>query len=1050
MPAPRNRFRAFAKVVMGFSSVIVLVMTIGITAPEAKAQDNAGDYGEAAQSASLLQCTFGWNSTMSAVYIGPVAASTRDCHYIDIIKARIAEARGSLQFIVVRALLSVMQNLVIGFSQQMANWALSGFHGKPAFWTMTFKDMAQSLTLQVVNRFIDEADKSWGLGLCQKPTLGMKLALGLNMPGMVPPPNCTLQTIVSNYEQVYHSLTPRQVATSLLNSVQVGGNALDVNLRAQSLLASRIAQELSGSDYDRAETAGMKIVPKSPLSTKIKTPALIVNQTLAESNVVKTTNAVSVSEMNTLALSAMWTGIKQLPLVAGMTVLTVVANALLQKALMALMAPNGDDTSVEAIDLTNPFGETANEPQKPSALSRAFTDIISPNLISQDMLDIVTEMSACTDPRGYWNCTMDDGLAAAFRAANDAGAATVVRATGVGGGTQYLHPDWELIPVTDAKDDQDPGCYQRAYCASNLAKMRFARMLPIGWELAANSPFNVKTNGRYVTLGEVLANFNNCNASNTLDADHKWCHLIDPSWVLAAVPFKCQLKGYGDTLQVPNIAMRLQECSDPVSCLKRDDKGVCIGGYGYCLSDKTVWRFGADACDEKYVSCRTYTSRAEGVHQGADLSYLRNTLDYGACNQDNIGCMFYATLHDVSTTSTGKWVSNMGWLNNGSVKKGGVTLDTSGTIGTPRIYFDSTAVPCDASADGCTAVDHVVAGQPALNLVRNGSFENNISDQSDFLDGWFDWVKSAPVKSVPFTSASDITTSHSGDTAYWYTGANATYSYQTVSVAPTRNYVLSFYAKADETSSPHQASVTAVFYDKSGNLVSHNTDYYRSTQDCNDVYAFGQPVPTPGYKASLVSANVGADTLPAEWQRYTCEFLSNVDVAQAKIVVGGKSAVIDDIQLEEGDAATDFVDGLSSSLKSDYLKLAPEEFGCTGATTDRKECADYAQVCRQTEAGCQGYTQVGGGDQTEIPAIISVNDACPNTCVGYAEYRKLATAFDLVATGGAVSDPLNDPNDDSKGTFVPKAAQTCSADQPAARASPTSKRRLRAASRRSI
>ncbi len=1022
MSEHRKLYRRIAKASMAVSMFLLLVMTSGLAAPEAKAQDDAGAYGEAAQAASALYCMVGAQVQVPVVSPGSGGIgvhNTRECYYFDIAKARIAEARGSLQFLIVKALLSVMHNTVIKLSTDMAQWAVTGFHGKPAFYEQGWKDFLGNIAMDTINRFIDEADKSWGLGLCQKPSFALKLSLGLGGPVPVKPPDCTLQTISKNYEAVYRSLSPREVATTLLKSIDLKGNDIDIGLRVNSLLAERIRQETTGAAYDRNETNGLKYVKKGPLSSLIKTPAKVVNDTLAASNVAKTTSEVTVAEMNTLALSAMWTGIKQLPLVAGMTVLGIVAQALLDKALNALMEPNsGDSVDITAVDLTNPYAETQNEPRKTGSLQKAFTDIIAPNLISADKIDLISEMSVCNDPRSYWGCTMDEGLGTALRNSNENGAFTVIRATGVGGGTQYLHPDWELIPVTEAKDDQDSGCYQRAYCSSNLAKMRFARILPIGWELAANSPFNVKTNGKYVTLGEVMAGFNDCNKDNSVDAQHKWCHLIDPSWVLTSPPFMCQEKGYGDTLQAPDMGMRIQECTDLVSCLKRDDKGICTGGYGYCLSDKTVWRFGADSCDEKFVSCRTYTSRDEGYQKGKDVSLVRNTIDYGACNQDNIGCMYYATIHDTSTTTTGKWVNNVEQIKKSGLTAG-INLDKANTAGTPRVYFDSTVQPCDASGDGCTKVLKTLKGKTAVNLVRDGSFEDTLDIQPASYDGWFDaGTKTPAVVNTLDTVDGDLT--FDGAISQAWTGIKKID--QTVKVEPSRNYVLSYYARSNGAGA--KTSVTAVLLKSNNAKVASGTEYYRST-NCNGIYVGAADAD------KFTGANVGVDNLTSTWQRYTCEFVTNQDAVSARIVVSGSNAAVDAIQLEEADAATDFVDGVAV-LNADYLKLAPEEFKCTGdEKVDRKECANFAQVCRQTDAGCQGYTEVGGGDRTEIPAILSTNDACPNSCVGYAEYRKLPSAFDLVNTGSAnpALDPLDDPNDDSKATFVPKYAQACTAAQ---------------------
>lgn len=1009
-----------AKASILVATTTLVAASIGLGAPEVLAQGSEADYGEAALAVSqMYYCNYlatipGYMPQSMGPYVGPSFISP-ECRYFDVLKARIAEARGTIQMILVRAMSDVLFNFAIQIGQQTATWVLEGMNGEPAFWRKGFKGMITDLGMEFTNRFIDQLDKQWGLGLCKPITLDMKISLALGSIAELPPPDCTFEGVKQNFENMYRQLRPSELVKTLAQSLDAGGNDFDMRLRVNSMYLVGQEEEKRGAELDRRETEGMKHVRVGPLSADIKTPARVINDTLAATNEAELQKGVTFARMNSLALQAMWANLKQLPTIAGMAFISTLAQGALQKLLDWMLGNDSSEETNYMLDLSSPYAQKTAEPKK--AKARAFTDIIVPNLFSADQLDIVTEMVSCPDGRGYWNCTMDEALASAIRMGSQDGALTVWRAAGFGSnaGAAYLNLDWELIPANETKDDQDPGCYQRAYCASNLAKMRFARILPVGWELAANSPFNIKNNGngKYVTLGAVLRGFNDCNENSELDAQHPWCHLIDPAWVLTAPPFKCQLKGYGDVLMSSNIGMRLQECSDLVSCLKRNDKGVCEGGYGYCLAEKTVWRFGADACDEKYVSCRTYKARQEGFQKGKELSFIRNSLDYGSCNQDNIGCMFYSTKADPTVTSTVKWTHtatyNGSYVNLGSM---------------PRIYFDSTVQTCNASAEGCTKVVRARLGQSSLNLVRNGSFEDALKNQDAYLDGWYEGLQqiNPTPQSDLFEPEGDI--SIDGQRSQAFTTAKKIS--QVVTVAPLRNYALSFYARS--AGSGARASVTVVLLNALGNPVSGTGSYYRSPTNCNQV--LGDQSGMAAVNNSV--ANVGTTSLTADWTRYTCEFLSNPGAVLARIVVGAQNAAVDSVQLEEGDASTEFVDGLNSALAPEYIKLPPEEFACTGnSATDRNDCKRFAQTCRQTEAGCQGYTEVGAGDQTEIPAIVSLNDYCPSSCVGYAEYQKLPSAFDLVRTGAAIpaSDPLDDPNDETKQIFVPKQAQACSAIQ---------------------
>src|SRR5690606_13792496 len=105
-----------------------------------------------------------------------------------------------------------------------------------------------------------------------------------------------------------------------------------------------------------------------------------------------------------------------------------------------------------------------------------------------------------------------------------------------------LHGDWPLIPASDVARNQDPYCYTQGYCESNLKKLRAARIIPIGWEIAAS-----ESNGR-TTLKAVVDGFNDCNDQGAKDAQHPYCRLIDPDWVLRAPLAQCRALGYGEQL----------------------------------------------------------------------------------------------------------------------------------------------------------------------------------------------------------------------------------------------------------------------------------------------------------------------------------------------------------------------------------------------------------------------------------------------------------------------------------------------------------------------
>jgi hypothetical protein len=963
-----------------------------------------------------------------------------ECHFYEELQKRYDSALNSFQFAVVTGLLNAMQFVTQRIAIDTAQWMLNGFKGEgSAFYNKTFGDYVADLGEGAANQFISEVNKftskEFGFNLCQPISLNLQLSLGIGRIQELPPPDCTFTQIAESFEQTYRALEPEQLSKTLRQSIQPGGNDISVAISSNQMFLNEIVKTQEAGILDRAEGGGLKPLVDL-ISGNIQTPAQVAKDTLYQGNSVKL-QMENLRQNNTvLALSAMQAGLEQLPIIAASTFLNTLAVGLLEKFFQSLSSVEDE---IAKIDLLNPDAQASAEL---GVRTTPITDILTPNLISQEKQDFLFELSTCTTPRGLWGCSIDSGFVAALQNINENGGYTIARASGIGlndsnptNGLVFLNPDWELIPESEAKDNKDPGCYQRAYCATNLAKLRFARIISSGWELAANSPFNKKLNGKYITLGEVLRGFNNCNDQGKLDADHPWCHLIDPSWVLTIPQFQCRIKGFSDSLLGSGAGgVRIQECSDVVSCIERDDKGNCIGGYGYCLSEKTVWRFGADSCSERYVSCRTYRSRDKSkslsktalteTATGPEVSYLRNSIDYGSCNAENVGCMFYRNLRNVNVTSTIDWVGGITGLGYTTSNQDGLNYRE---IQGSRVYFDATAETCAESDAGCTKVLEVRPTQSALNLVKNGSFEAQDETLTTKLVGWDSYLFPAGERYV-FNSFLPLSgePAVAGSASAGFSDPSVKRIHQRVDMAPLRNYVLSAYVRRSANNPTGTFSLYALMERKRIPVVDPESSW--------TVYPDGvitHPSDAPG--TFYTSPNCTLDQ-PAivrttgfteEWQRYTCEFVTPSDVAYGRIVLSAEGVAVDGIQLEEGTAVTPFIDGVNIGLVSTHIKLPPEELDCQGRDTDHPDCQNYATMCRQIDAGCQGYTEAGGGQASEIPAILSAGDLCPNTCVGYAEYQKMPSGFDLVQN--PMSAFLNDPNDETSAHFIPKNAASCSA-----------------------
>jgi hypothetical protein len=882
----------------------------------------------------------------------------------------------------VTALMNAFQVFTQRIAYDAAQRILTGDAGQyPMFWEDGFGPYLEKVAEDAGNQFItsinSEVLSKYGFDLCT-PLDPFKLQASLSLGTFMPPetlrPTCTAAQIGRAYDQVYASLNDQAALNTYLASMyKPSANELNVGIAWQGkALDIKTAAERAAL-LNRQETQGLKNV-QDFISGKIKTPAQAVKDTLSESNLLKMSLEKGRIDYSTLAGNAFKMGFTQLAVITASTFVSTLASGLLQKIFGGL---TGGTIDLADLELSSP------EAVGNSNVARArllFADLLTPNLISSDQQDFVTELSSCPTPRGMWNCAMDDAFAAALRTVGENGAYTVGRAAHVVLNGQppanpaFLHKDWELIPESDVKEASDPTCYQRAYCAPNLAKLRYARILPVGWEMAANSPYNTRHNGRYATLEDVIRGFNVCNDQGTADASHPWCKLIDPNWVLSAPPFQCRVKGAGDTV-LPGTGIRFEECADAVSCLGRDDRGKCTQGYGFCMAEKPVWRFPADACLERFASCRTYTNRG-----GQRVSYLRNTIDYGSCSADNIGCLWYATERGSTSGTQDLWTGTA----------------ASGT----RIYLDASVKTCPASAEGCTRVLTVQPGLSSLNLVNNGSFEHSPADDQNKLIGWtLPGAGSAPTDESAVDGSRSLSISGPGVTTA-----------ERIDIAPLRNYTVTVSARPISTASSANFTLTLSLRTQNDTPVA-GINIFKSAS-CTIAGAA-----TVGFNETIASGD------ELGWRRYECSFVSNPDVKGAVLTLDGSNVALDAIQLEEAEKATNFVDGIASGLAETHLRIAPDEFQCQGLASDLPACAKYARVCRQTDQGCQGYRDLVNTSAPEIPASLSVVDACPAACVGYAEYRKQPSAFDL----GKNADPrLDDPQDDTSANFIPALAQQCS------------------------
>jgi hypothetical protein len=463
-------------------------------------------------------------------------------------------------------------------------------------------------------------------------------------------------------------------------------------------------------------------------------------------------------------------------------------------------------------------------------------------------------------------------------------------------------------------------------------KLRKARVIPIGWEIAAESSANSESDP--VTLQEVMDGFYECNDDGERDSEHPWCHLVDPNWVLKFPETQCRTLAYGQLLSSAGTDERQEECVDMQSCIAEDE----------------------------YASCQTFVD-ADGV----EVDFLTNTLDYGDCGAGNVDCLWYATVQEEDTDGA------FDWPDVPSAKAADEDPDTY----KERLYFNGDVQECDEDEGGCQEL--IIRNDSLrLNEIANGSFEVN-DDNDAWPDTWF-------------LSGADYDTENgegrTGDAAVSPGTSGIVYKYGVV-LQQSRFYTFSFYAKQPSEGSTNNVTAAIFLSDDDGNDVDLTGTSY-TTDNCEIVDYVGDGA----YEAIQITAATPESSSYERFDcTFTTPTLSSPGDIHAIVDFFSGEVWIDDVQLEQAEDTSRYhVAYNASTVLNEYVKIAPSYLGCTGEATDPEACDDYAPMCGEQEAGCSLYTPTNG--DPSVSAVVSELDTCPAVCSGYDTYRQEATLYE--------------------------------------------------------
>ncbi len=812
-------------------------------------------------------------------------------------------------------------------------------------WSMFGMDVAGEL----VGGLSDMVEKDFGtrFNLC-KPSgaITFSLALGIQQTYKPPgAPKCDLTKFKENWSSFVSNIyqndpNPTQrILKDIGGAFRPGQNELSIAVGLNLGVLEEISRKKSIQFAHYLSQSGFKNVTDT-VTGQVRTPAAILQDKFKADVIRSEENTKLVRAQASLDNPDIWL---QLLWSAGSTFLNTALSRTVQNVYTGFFEPTAPP---------DPFRFESPSSAGLAQTKQKFSGLLAVNPVSTTNYNALTEFSVCLIGnifvRGVNNCVMDTAFASAVTRSAAGTPLSVQEAVKEG----YLRGDFPLIPPTDNARNQDPLCYTYGYCYGNLVKLRKARVIPVGWELAAqkNNASDPKT------LKQIMDDFENRNSP--------WYHLIDPNWVLKYPETQCRAIMSGETLATASSGGRAAVCVDTPSCVAENNDGTCKGAYGYCVREKNVWRFKGDACPEQYVTCldfrNTFTNKS--------ASWLLNTVDYGICSGQNAGCRWYQAgkTPDTKGTETNRSDDTYDWL----LPDATYTVASHDTATGERVYFNNNATQCSAAEAGCSRV-YKAGTVLRLNALANPSFEDN--DDGDTKPDF--WLGS----SSPGALAQHGSVSVKNP---------AGFSQERILLTPFAFYTFSVYAKADG-GTPVNSTVRVSLVDASSGRASDvdlRNRSFSSVPDgsCAPIDKDNNGIPD-GYSITIGN--------PPEFQRYTCTFTTADKPTFARVELNGINILYDAVQLEAGENASAFTIGYNApSPETAYLRPPPAYLNCTGAATDPKECANYTQVCAAQDIGCNRYTPENGGPP--VPATVSAVDRCPAACVGYTTYKQEAAKYE--------------------------------------------------------
>ncbi len=666
-----------------------------------------------------------------------------------------------------------------------------------------------------------------------------------------------------------------------------------------------------------------------------------------------------------------------------------------------------------------------------AALQNQLNKLSEPVFSEGGKLDVLSRLSTCPDPAkpGPTECVIPSTFSDAV-----SGKMSVIEAVKSG----RLQGDW---PFGFDKNGEDKIPYNQGYPYRSLIILRKYRILPVGWELAAQeiqrkylaNSFSDRPNG--VTLNDLLACYDACddikgygdgtlsnNSCSIPNPDPQaWCRgLVDPNWTLKVPEYYCARQGFGPQLmKEPDLVTTgTKYCSADNGATMTPVEGKqnpCSTPDDCCTVDELT-RMEKLKTEGRIKELKAFACGATCSYEEQKLLVYRDDrycADEQGCIKEgrNGSCLFYG----YCTEERRKWIFNKDNKDEACDPMFNTCQSFRAPDGKRVAYLANTLdYGCDQSSIGCKAYSTGGAYDGKTDKVawdknQNIYFNKKIGACAANQEGCHEFIRIKNSKGLNLLPDGGL---EANDAQRWSAFGSA------VSKAVDANNKV--YAGGYSLHVPLGAK-GVYFGPDNKSLLPTGFEF-----EVNRFYSLSAYVYIVSGKVELSMGNqanpannegVLAETT-GSWQQVVLNFFDDPDIKAdffAIRAVGAADFYVDNIKFEIGDPSA--YSAYGNNLVYEKLLPAYMEKACYNnppSDYNYKEnapakCQNFARKCQKEEVGCELYTQVNTKDQTA--AQVKPTDYCPEECVGYDTFIQRANNF------YSAKDEY----------FIPKTAKTCSA-----------------------